>query len=262
MCRYATFCDTDAALFAPALKLVEEKSGMKPAADWDLRVILDDKEIHAVSIVTPNHWHALAAIWASQAGKHVYVEKPASHNIWEGRKMIEAWRKYGGRMQVGLNNRSATNVREAVAFLHGGGIGELYMARALVFKARDSYGMAKDGSPPAAFHYDRWLGPAPLSPLQRKTQSLQLALVLGHRQRRHRQYGAAPARYRALGHEEKRAPGRRVFDWGDIRLHAGRGKDSRHHGLRRRRDLRTRQDDAGDAQHSDRRLHLRRRQDH
>ena len=74
-------CDTDEALFAPALKLVEEKSGVKPAANWDLRAILDDKEIHAVSIVTPNHWHALAAIWASQASKHVYVEKPASHNF-------------------------------------------------------------------------------------------------------------------------------------------------------------------------------------
>lgn len=157
-------CDADEALFAPALKLVEQKSGVKPAANWDLRVILDDKEIDAVSIVTPNHWHALAAIWASQAGKHVYVEKPASHNIWEGRKMIEAWRKYGRRMQVGLNNRSAVNVREAIAFLHGGGIGEIYMARALCFKARDSYGMAKDSAPPATFHYDRWLGPAPMRP--------------------------------------------------------------------------------------------------
>ena len=94
----------------------------------------------------------------------MYVEKPASHNIWEGRKMIEAWRKYGRRMQVGLNNRSAVNVREAIAFLHGGGIGEIYMARALCFKARDSYGMAKDSAAPAAFHYDRWLGPAPLRP--------------------------------------------------------------------------------------------------
>ena len=122
-------CDTDERSCA-ALKLVEERSGVKPAANWDLHVILDDKEIHAVSIATPNHWHALAAVWASQAGKDVYVEKPASHNIWEGRKMIEAWRKYGRRMQVGLNNRSATNVREAIAFLHGGGIGELYMARA------------------------------------------------------------------------------------------------------------------------------------
>ena len=131
-------CDTDEALFAPALKLVEEKSGAKPTTNWDLRAILDDKEVNAISIAVPNHWHALAAIWACQAGKHVYVEKPASHNIWEGRKMIEAWRKYGLRMQVGLNNRSAKNIREAIEFLHGGGIGELYMARAICFKARDS----------------------------------------------------------------------------------------------------------------------------
>ncbi len=161
-------CDTDEQLFAPALKLVADKSGATPSTNWDLRAILDDKEIDAVSIVVPNHWHALAAIWASQAGKHVYVEKPASHNIWEGRKMIEAWRKYDVRMQVGLNNRSARNVREAIAFLHGGGIGDVYLARALCFKARDSYGMAKDGQPPKEFHYDRWLGPAPLRPYNEK----------------------------------------------------------------------------------------------
>ena len=157
-------CDTDEALFAPALKLVGEKSGLKPTTSWDLRTVLDDKAIDAVSIVVPNHWHALATVWACQAGKHVYVEKPASHNIWEGRKMIEAGRKYNRRMQVGLNNRSSSNVREAMAFLHRGGIGEVYLARALCFKARDSYGLAKDGTPPAAFHYDRWLGPAPLRP--------------------------------------------------------------------------------------------------
>jgi predicted dehydrogenase len=161
-------CDTDEALFAPALKLVEEKSGAKPTTNWDLRAILDDKEIHAVSIVVPNHWHALATVWACQAGKHVYVEKPASHNIWEGRRMIDAWRKYDLRVQVGLNNRSSKNVREAISFLHSGGIGELYLARALCFKARDSYGWAKDGQPPAQFHYERWLGPAPLRPYNEK----------------------------------------------------------------------------------------------
>ena len=161
-------CDTDEALFAPALKRVAEKSGQKPTTHWDLRAVLDDKDVHAVSIVVPNHWHALAAVWACQAGKHVYVEKPASHNIWEGRKMIEAGRKYDRRMQVGLNNRSSQNVREAMAFLHRGGIGELFMARALCFKARDSYGMAKAGTPPATFHYDRWLGPAPLRPYNEK----------------------------------------------------------------------------------------------
>jgi predicted dehydrogenase len=161
-------CDTDEQLFAPALKIVEEKTGVKPVTNWDIRPILDDKEINAVSIVTPNHWHALATIWACQAGKHVYVEKPASHNIWEGRKMIEAARKYNLRMQVGLNNRSSQNVRDAIAFLHKGGIGDVYMARALCFKARDSYGMAKDSQPPATFHYDRWLGPAPQRPYNEK----------------------------------------------------------------------------------------------
>lgn len=161
-------CDTDEQLFAPAEKLVTEKAGTKPRADWDLRRTLEDKELDAVSIVTPNHWHALATIWACQAGKHVYVEKPASHNIWEGRKMIEAARKYNVHVQVGLNNRSSKNVREAIAFLHEGGIGEVYMARSLCFKARDSYGMAEESDPPATFHYDQWLGPAPYRPYNEK----------------------------------------------------------------------------------------------
>jgi predicted dehydrogenase len=166
--QVTTVCDVDEELFAPAVKLVAQKSGVTPKTEWDLHRVLEDKEIQAVSIVTPNHWHALAAIWACQAGKHVYVEKPASHNIWEGRQMIAAARKAGVRMQVGLNNRSAQNVREAIAFLHSGGIGEIYLARALCFKARDSYGMAKDSTPPAKFHYDRWLGPAPLWPYNEK----------------------------------------------------------------------------------------------
>ncbi|MBI5769162.1 MAG: Gfo/Idh/MocA family oxidoreductase [Verrucomicrobia bacterium] len=161
-------CDVDEALWPAALKLVEQKSGAKPSTHWDLRAVLDDKSIDAVAIAVPNHWHALAAVWAAQAGKHVYVEKPASHNIWEGRKMTEAWRKYGKRMQVGLNNRSSKNVREAMAFLHGGGIGEIYLARALCFKARDSYGISKDGTPPATLHYDQWLGPAPQRPYNEK----------------------------------------------------------------------------------------------
>jgi predicted dehydrogenase len=163
-----TLCDTDERLFARGVRLVEEKTGVKPTTEWDLRRVLDDTSIDAVSIVIPNHWHALAAILACQAGKHVYVEKPASHNIWEGRKMIDARRRYNVRMQVGLNNRSSQSVREAIAFLHDGGIGALYMARALCFKARDSYGMARDSDPPAGFHYDRWLGPAPWRPYNEK----------------------------------------------------------------------------------------------
>lgn len=163
-----TLCDTDELLFAPASKIVSDKTGIKPLTEWDLLKVLADKEIHAVSIVTPNHWHALATIWALQAGKHVYVEKPASHNIWEGRKMVEAASKYNLRVQVGLNNRSNPNVRDAIKFIHDGGIGEIFMARALCYKGRDSYGMAKDSVPPATFHYDRWLGPAPYRPYNEK----------------------------------------------------------------------------------------------
>ena len=163
-----TLCDTDEALFAPGQKLAMEKGNAKPVTEWDLHKVLDDKEIHAVSFAIPNHWHALATILACQAGKHVYIEKPASHNIWEGRKMVEAARKYNLRVQCGMNNRSSENVREAIKFIHDGGIGEVYSARALVFKARDSYGMSKDSIPPSTFHYDRWLGPAPYRPYNEK----------------------------------------------------------------------------------------------
>ncbi len=163
-----TLCDTDEQLFPPAVEAVSKKTGTQPLTEWDLKKVLDDKEIHAASIVTPNHWHALATIWACQAGKHVYVEKPASHNVWEGRKMVEAARKYNVRVQVGLNNRSSANVIDAIKFLHDGGIGEIFMGRALCFKARDSYGIARDSLPPATFHYDRWLGPAPYRPYNEK----------------------------------------------------------------------------------------------
>jgi predicted dehydrogenase len=159
--RLKTLCDTDEKFWAPAAKTVLEKTGTKPATEWDMRKVFDDKEIDAVSFATPNHWHALGTIWAAQAGKHVYVEKPACHNLFEGRKMIEAARKYNVRVQVGFQNRSIRNVQEAIKFLHEGGIGEVYMARGLCIKPRDSFGIAKDAEPPAGLHYDRWLGPAP-----------------------------------------------------------------------------------------------------
>jgi predicted dehydrogenase len=161
-------CDADEALFEPKSKIVTDKTGIKPDLEWDLRKVLDNKEIDAVSMATPNHWHALATVWACQAGKHVYVEKPACHNIWEGRKMIEAAQKSGLAVQVGLTNRSYQNVREAMQFLHEGGIGKLYMARALTYKFRNSYGTAKDSNPPPHFHYNQWLGPAPYRPYNEK----------------------------------------------------------------------------------------------
>jgi predicted dehydrogenase len=156
-----TLCDTDEQYFAPLSKTVVDKTGVKPLTEWDMRKVFDDKEIDAVSFAVPNHWHALGTIWACQAGKHVYVEKPASHNIFEGRKMIEAARKYNKRVQVGFQNRSIHNVIEAMKFLHEGSIGNVYMARGLCIKPRDSFGIAKDSTPPSTLHYDAWLGPAP-----------------------------------------------------------------------------------------------------
>jgi predicted dehydrogenase len=163
-----TLCDADEQFFDSRSKIVQEKTGVRPLTEWDIQKVLDDKEIDAVSIVVPNHWHALATIWACQAGKHVYVEKPASHNIWEGRKMIEAARKYNVRVQVGFQSRSGNNMQEALKFLREGGIGEVYMARGLCYKLRDSYGTGKESTPPASFHYDRWLGPAPYRPYNAK----------------------------------------------------------------------------------------------
>ena len=159
--RLKTLCDTDEQYFAEKSKIVYDKTGFKPLTEWDMRKVFDDKEINAVSFAIPNHWHALGTIWACQAGKHVYVEKPACHNIFEGRKMIEASRKYNVRVQTGFQNRSLDSVMEAMKFLHDGGIGNVYMAKGMCYKPRDSFGIAKDSTPPATLHYDRWLGPAP-----------------------------------------------------------------------------------------------------
>ncbi|MEO5998140.1 MAG: Gfo/Idh/MocA family oxidoreductase [Chitinophagaceae bacterium] len=163
-----TLCDVDEKFWPEGSKTVMSKSAIKPQMEWDMKKVFDDKDIHAVSFATPNHWHALGTIWACQAGKHVYVEKPACHNIFEGRKMIEAASKYNVRVQTGFQNRSIPNVQEAMKFLHEGGIGDVYMARGLCIKPRDSFGIAKDSQPPATLHYDRWLGPAPYRPYNEK----------------------------------------------------------------------------------------------
>jgi len=155
-----TICDVDETLYAERAKKIQKAIGSKPVTEWDMRRVFDDKEIDTVSVATPNHWHALATIWAAQAGKHVYVEKPSNHNIYEGAKMIEAARKYNVRVQVGFQNRSIANVREAIKFLHEGGIGDVYMAKGNCYKPRDSFGISTDGQPPEGLHYDMWLGPA------------------------------------------------------------------------------------------------------
>jgi predicted dehydrogenase len=166
--RITFLSDADEQFFAERVKLVQDKTGLKPATEWDMRKIFSNPEVHAVSFATPNHWHALGTIWACQAGKHVYVEKPCCHNIFEGRKMIEAARKYNVRVQVGFQNRSGKKLNEAMKFLHEGGIGDVYMARGLCLKPRDSFGISKDGLPPATLHYDLWLGPATYRPYNEK----------------------------------------------------------------------------------------------
>lgn len=166
--RITVLCDADEQFFPERVKTVMDKTGEKPTTEWDMRKVFANRDIHAVTIATPNHWHSLATLWACQAGKHVYVEKPCCHNIFEGQKMIEAAKKYNVRVQVGFQNRSGKNVNDAIKFLHDGGIGEVYMARGLCLKPRDSFGIAPDSQPPSTLHYDTWLGPAPYKPYNEK----------------------------------------------------------------------------------------------
>lgn len=164
-----TVCDVDTAFLGERVSMAaENQDGNKPGTETDMRKVFDDSEVDAVVVATPNHWHALATIWACQAGKHVYVEKPSSHNVWEGRKMIEAARKYDRLVQVGFQNRSISNVMQAMAFLHDGGIGDVYMARGMCFKPRDSFGISEDSAPPKTLNYDLWLGPANWRPYNEK----------------------------------------------------------------------------------------------
>jgi predicted dehydrogenase len=157
-------CDPDEGIIGPAMQLVPEAKYHR-----DLRRILDDPTIDAVTIATPNHWHSLAAIWALQAGKHVYVEKPLSHNLFEGRQVVTAAKKYGKVVQHGSQARTQPATREAMAWLHEGGLGEVKLARGLCYKRRRSIGKV-DGpqTPPATLDYDLWTGPAPMQPLMRK----------------------------------------------------------------------------------------------
>ena len=161
----ATICDVDTIFFDKAVKEVEKNSGKTPSTVQDLRRVMEDKNIDAVSIATPNHWHSLAAIWAMQAGKDVYVEKPVSHEVSEGRRAVEAARKYNRICQAGTQSRSSTGLKEAMAYLHEGKLGKIYLARATCYKRRQSIG--KTGGPqptPETVDYSLWLGPAPMKP--------------------------------------------------------------------------------------------------
>ena len=133
----------------------------------DVRRLLEDRSIDAISIATPNHWHALMAIWACQAGKDVYVEKPCSHNLWEGRQLVRAAEKYQRIVQHGTQSRSSRAMIDAIHHLQGGTFGDIYLARALCFKRRDTIGRKPPEPVPAGVDYDLWTGPAPMKPFTR-----------------------------------------------------------------------------------------------
>jgi predicted dehydrogenase len=140
---------------------VEKNQGKRPAIYADLRRVFDDKSIAAISTATPNHWHALCGVWAMQAGKDAYIEKPICHNVAEGAALVAAAKKYGRMCQVGTQCRSTKAVREAMEFLHTGGIGEVNFARGLCYKRRKSIGSLGDYPVPSAVNYELWSGPAP-----------------------------------------------------------------------------------------------------
>ena len=139
-CQVAGVCDVNQAARERAVAQVQKLKNFEPKTYADLREVYNDKDIDAVSIATPNHWHALATIWACQAGKDVYVEKPASHNIFEGGQMVAAARKYSRMVQVGSQGRSIQHKQHAMKLLHEGAIGQVYMARGLCYRLRKSIG--------------------------------------------------------------------------------------------------------------------------
>jgi predicted dehydrogenase len=154
-------CDVDESHIAAKLKTLESNGKPKPATYVDFRKLLEDKTIDAVSLATPNHWHTLQTIWACQAGKDVYVEKPCSHNVFESQQIIAAARKYDRIVQQGSQSRSSPALREAVQRMATGELGEVYMARGLCYKWRDTIGHTPVSAVPAGVDYDLWTGPAP-----------------------------------------------------------------------------------------------------
>jgi predicted dehydrogenase len=166
--RIVALCDVDEEVLAgQAQKFIDR--GETVATYTDLRHVLERDDVDVVSIATPNHWHALQAIWACQAGKDVYLEKPVSHNIWEGRKIVEAARKYDRIVQTGTQCRSSQAIGEAIDWLQAGNLGSIKVARGFCYKPRKSIGKV-DGPQQVAetIDYDMWLGPAPLEALERE----------------------------------------------------------------------------------------------
>ncbi|MEP0844928.1 MAG: Gfo/Idh/MocA family oxidoreductase [Phycisphaerae bacterium] len=160
----AYLVDPDSRLFGGQARRIEKKTGRPPRTVQDIRRVLDDKNVDAISIATPNHWHALMTIWACQAGKDVYVEKPMSHNIHEGRLAVEMAARYNRIVQHGTQSRSKGGWEHVAASIASGQLGKLLVARGLCYKQRPSIGFKKPTTPPKELDFDLWLGPAPQQP--------------------------------------------------------------------------------------------------
>ncbi|MDQ5979127.1 MAG: hypothetical protein QG602_2101 [Verrucomicrobiota bacterium] len=160
--RIAAICDVDTAVLARIAEALA-KDGLTPEKFTDLRQLLASPNVDAITIATPNHWHALMGIWACEAGKDVFVEKPVSHNIWEGRQLVAAAAKYGRVVQAGMQIRSGEGLQEAVQWVRAGNLGKIKIARGFCYKRRKTIGRTTGPQPvPATVDYDLWLGPAPL----------------------------------------------------------------------------------------------------
>ncbi len=160
----AAICDCDQQKLDNAGKTYPELAGKQLRRFTDMHELFADRSIDAVSIALGDRWHALSTIWACQAGKHVYVEKPGTHNLFEGRQMVAAARKYDRMVQHGTQNRSSPNIREGIQKLHDGVLGNVYMARGLDYKIRGNLGRITDSPVPAGLDWDKWLGPKPMHP--------------------------------------------------------------------------------------------------
>lgn len=166
--RVVALCDADQAVLDREMS-VFAKRGEKVDGTRDLRSIMDRDDVDVVVTATPNHWHALITIWACQSGKDVYVEKPVSHNVWEGRQMVAAARKYGRIVQTGTQSRSSDGLKEAAAWVKEGHHGAVTLSRGFCYKPRQSIGrVSGPQEAPSSVDYDLWTGPAPRVPLARQ----------------------------------------------------------------------------------------------
>jgi predicted dehydrogenase len=160
--RLVALCDVDKHVLANGVESCKNR-GENVEGYTDIRKLLENKNVDVISIATPNHWHALAAIWSIQAGKDVYLEKPVSHNVWEGQQIIKAARKYKRICQAGTQSRSSHGIREAVEWVQAGNLGKIQVARGLCYKPRASIGKNGAQKIPDYIDYDLWCGPAPMS---------------------------------------------------------------------------------------------------